>query len=89
MPISSTWIKLTVKNKMMNPDFTKINYQSTSKSTGNTAVPSTPTSTWQNLEQIEVRPFYTPRDLQHMEHLDFVAGIPPYLRGPYPAMSFK
>ncbi|MCB8940828.1 MAG: methylmalonyl-CoA mutase [Ardenticatenaceae bacterium] len=69
---------------MKNPDFTKIEYKSPNKSGENTAV--SPTPTWQTLEQIEVRPFYTPRDLQNMEHLDFVAGIPPYLRGPYPAM---
>ncbi|WP_420643383.1 methylmalonyl-CoA mutase [Candidatus Leptofilum sp.] len=71
---------------MNQPDFTKINYQSPSKSAADTAVPTTPSSTWQTLEQIEVRPFYTHTDLQNMEHLDFVAGIPPYLRGPYPAM---
>lgn len=41
---------------------------------------------WQTLEQIPVRPFHTPADLQSMEHLGFTAGVPPYLRGPYPAM---
>ncbi|MCC6607589.1 MAG: methylmalonyl-CoA mutase [Anaerolineae bacterium] len=70
---------------MSQPDFTKIAYKAPGKSVGDTAVPPS-TPTWQTLEQIEVRPFYTPLDLQHMEHLDFVAGIPPYLRGPYPAM---
>ncbi|MEZ4595100.1 MAG: methylmalonyl-CoA mutase [Chloroflexota bacterium] len=69
---------------MNQPDFTKIDYQSLSKAAGDTAV--SPPPTWQTLEQIGVRPFYTPHDLQNMEHLNFVAGIPPYLRGPYPAM---
>jgi methylmalonyl-CoA mutase len=41
---------------------------------------------WHTLEQIDVQPLYTADDLAHMQHLDFVAGIPPYLRGPYPAM---
>ncbi|MCA9968412.1 MAG: hypothetical protein KC423_29405, partial [Anaerolineales bacterium] len=71
---------------MNQPDFTKIEYKSPNSSAGDTAIPSNPISTWQTLEQIEVRPFYTPHDLQQMEHLNFVAGIPPYLRGPYPAM---
>ena len=41
---------------------------------------------WQTMEQIDANALYTSDDLGHMEHLDFVAGIPPYLRGPYPAM---
>jgi len=41
---------------------------------------------WNTLEQIDVNALYTSDDLQEMEHLGFVAGIPPYLRGPYPAM---
>jgi methylmalonyl-CoA mutase len=68
---------------MNQPDFTKIAYQSQAKPLGETAV-SPPTH--HTLEQIEIRPFHTPTDLQEMEHLGFVAGIPPYLRGPYPAM---
>ena len=37
---------------------------------------------WKTPEHIEVRPVYTKEDLEGMEHLDFTAGIPPYLRGP-------
>ena len=70
---------------MDRPDFTKIAYQPPSKTVTDTAV-FPPTSTWQTLEQIEVRPFNTATDLQNMEHLNFAAGMPPYLRGPYPAM---
>src|SRR5262245_14394706 len=29
---------------------------------------------------------YTAEDLAQMEHLDYVAGAPPFLRGPYPGM---
>ncbi|HHV40709.1 MAG TPA: methylmalonyl-CoA mutase [Bacteroidales bacterium] len=29
---------------------------------------------------------YTAADLEHMEHLNYAAGIPPYLRGPYSTM---
>ena len=37
---------------------------------------------WKTPEHIEVKPVYTKEDLEGMEHLDFAAGIPPYLRGP-------
>ena len=42
---------------------------------------------WKTPEQIQVKPVYTKEDLEGMEHLDFVAGIPPYLRGPYSMMN--
>jgi methylmalonyl-CoA mutase len=41
---------------------------------------------WKTPEHIEVKPVYTKEDLEGMEHLDFAAGIPPYLRGPYSMM---
>ena len=41
---------------------------------------------WHTLEQIDVKALYTAADLHWLEHLGFTAGIPPYLRGPYPAM---
>ena len=41
---------------------------------------------WRTPEQIDVQPVYTKEDLEGMEHLDFAAGIPPYLRGPYSMM---
>ncbi|PHQ28088.1 methylmalonyl-CoA mutase [Leeuwenhoekiella nanhaiensis] len=37
-------------------------------------------------EEIEVKKQYTAQDLKNLEHLDFAAGIPPYLRGPYSTM---
>ncbi|HSK08647.1 MAG TPA: methylmalonyl-CoA mutase [Vicinamibacterales bacterium] len=43
-------------------------------------------STWMTPEQIEVRARYTPEDLEGLEHLDYAAGLPPYLRGPYSTM---
>ena len=44
------------------------------------------TKNWTTPELIPVKPVYTAEDLKGMEHLDYVAGIPPYLRGPYSAM---
>ena len=44
------------------------------------------TANWKTPEQIEIQPVYTKEDLEGMEHLDFAAGIPPFLRGPYSMM---
>ena len=44
------------------------------------------TASWRTPEQIDIQPVYTKEDLEGMEHLDFAAGIPPYLRGPYSMM---
>ena len=37
-------------------------------------------------ERIAVKPCYTPADLAGMEHLEYAAGLPPFLRGPYSTM---
>ncbi len=77
------------------PDFTKINlktdYQKQSYEAWKQELEATTGQpageyVWNTLEQIDVNTLYTPDDLQDMEHLGFVAGIPPYMRGPYPAM---
>ena len=41
---------------------------------------------WITPEQILVKPVYGPDDLEEMEHLDYAAGLPPFLRGPYSTM---
>ena len=41
---------------------------------------------WKTPEHICVKPVYTKEDLEGMEHLDYAAGLPPYLRGPYSVM---
>ncbi|MEM9931064.1 MAG: methylmalonyl-CoA mutase family protein, partial [Bacteroidota bacterium] len=37
-------------------------------------------------EGIEVKSSYGPADLEDVEHLGAVAGLPPYVRGPYSSM---
>ena len=37
-------------------------------------------------EKIPVKGVYSSEDLKGMEHLDYAAGLPPYLRGPYSGM---
>ncbi len=41
---------------------------------------------WMTPEQIPVKKLYTADDLKGMEHLNYAAGISPYLRGPYSTM---
>lgn len=41
---------------------------------------------WKNAELLDIKPVYTRQDLEGLEHLDFVAGIPPFLGGPYSLM---
>ncbi|TSA32999.1 MAG: methylmalonyl-CoA mutase [Porphyromonadaceae bacterium] len=44
------------------------------------------TKPWMTPEQIPVKPKYSADDLANMEHLNYAAGLPPYLRGPYSTM---
>lgn len=41
---------------------------------------------WQTAEGVPVKGVFNADDLAGMEHLDYAAGIPPYLRGPYATM---
>ncbi|MCR5444303.1 MAG: methylmalonyl-CoA mutase [Bacteroidales bacterium] len=41
---------------------------------------------WKTPEQIDVKPAYGRKDLEGMEHLNYAAGIAPFLRGPYSTM---
>jgi methylmalonyl-CoA mutase len=41
---------------------------------------------WDTMEKIPVKPLYTEDDLAGMEHLNYQAGIAPFLRGPYATM---
>lgn len=40
-------------------------------------------------EEIPVKARYAKEDIAHLEHLNFGAGIPPYLRGPYSTMYVR
>lgn len=41
---------------------------------------------WHTMEQIDVKPLYTKEDIKELEHINYMAGIPPFLRGPYSTM---
>jgi methylmalonyl-CoA mutase len=66
----------------MKPDFSKINIKTNSSNPAKIAAEST----WVTPEQIPVKPVYTAEDLLGMEHLNYAAGLPPFLRGPYSTM---
>jgi methylmalonyl-CoA mutase len=67
---------------IMRPDFSKINFKefAPSQSVVNAE------ANWIPAEQIPVKPVYTAADLNGMEHLNYAAGVAPFLRGPYSTM---
>ena len=54
--------------------------------TGNTTGCNTECKTFDTAEQIKIKQVYTATDIENMEHLDYAAGLPPFLRGPYSMM---
>ncbi|MCR1024892.1 methylmalonyl-CoA mutase [Cellulophaga baltica] len=46
----------------------------------------TSTSAFETAEGIDIKSSYSKDNLKNVEHLNFAAGIPPYLRGPYSTM---
>ena len=47
---------------------------------------ATPEKEWMTAEQIPVKGIYSAEDLEGMEHLNYAAGVAPFLRGPYSTM---
>ena len=41
---------------------------------------------WETPEGIAVPPLFTPADLEGLDFLETLPGLPPFLRGPYPTM---
>ena len=67
------------------PDFSKIKLDAFGdKEASDTS--NLPDGDWLTPEKIPVKPVFTKKDIVNLEHLDFTAGIPPYLRGPYSTM---
>ena len=65
----------------MRPDFSKIDLKPAVD-----RAKAGESSAWVSPEHISVKSFYTRENLQGLEHLDYAAGIPPFLRGPYSTM---
>ncbi|MCC8059144.1 methylmalonyl-CoA mutase [Cloacibacillus sp.] len=79
-----------------NPDFTKIplnmepkraiSYEEWKKKVEKETGKSFESLLHRTMEQIEVAPLYTKSCYEGMNHLSYTAGLPPFLRGPYPTM---
>ncbi|MDX1318182.1 MAG: methylmalonyl-CoA mutase family protein, partial [Xanthomarina gelatinilytica] len=50
---------------------------------------ATSNSTFNTAENIDVKSTYSKEDLSELEHLNFAAGIAPFLRGPYSTMFVR
>lgn len=71
------------KSISMKPDFKNIDIREiTSSAQDKNAL----VTSWMTPELIPVKPVYSKEDLEGMEHLNYAAGIAPYLRGPYSTM---
>jgi len=73
----------------MKPNFNKINIKSTHRSDvfgQEWEKINHIDEDWMTAEKIAVKGAYTEFDLLEMEHLNWAAGIPPFLRGPYSTM---
>jgi len=79
----------------MKPDFSKVKLDLTSKEitkeewkkkfeaeTGK----SPDEFIWKTMEQIDVKPLFDSSDIEKFEHLNYMAGMPPFVRGPYSTM---
>lgn len=69
---------------MSRPDFTKIPLDKAVFAKLQDSIDSV--ENWQTPEKITVKANFNEKDIVGAEHLDSVAGIPPYLRGPYSSM---
>ena len=67
----------------MKPNYKDININAIPKHSGLILPNGEP---WETSEHIMVKPVYTEKDLEGMEHLNYAAGIAPFLRGPYSTM---
>ena len=68
----------------MRPEFAKIGWK---PGIAHKALPEI--EEWLSAEHIAIKPWYTREDLAGLEHLEYAAGIPPFLRGPYSTMYVK
>ncbi len=70
---------------MIQPNFNQISLDLTLRSAGTTTSASNE-NIWETSEKIPVKNSFSPEDVADLQHLDFGAGIPPFLRGPYSSM---
>ncbi len=69
---------------MKQPDFKNIPFKRNNDSDKN--VQATDDKTWESPEGITINPHFDAETIKDFEHLNFVAGMAPNLRGPYSSM---
>ncbi len=68
-------------------DFGDLEFKDLMQDFASGPIPATePAEPWLTHERISVAPLYTADAVAGCEHLDYVAGLPPFLRGPYASM---
>jgi methylmalonyl-CoA mutase len=70
----------------MRPDFSNIELKPGLSAEKSTSDGESTQTNWTTPEKIDVKSRYSESDISNLNHLDFAAGIPPYLRGPYSTM---
>ncbi|WP_020530054.1 methylmalonyl-CoA mutase [Flexithrix dorotheae] len=73
----------------MKPDFKNISFDKIREEIKNSPASNAKNNhfpDWNTAEKITVKPAYFSEDIKDYDHLNFAAGLPPYLRGPYSTM---
>ena len=70
----------------MRAKFSEISYEAGKQKSCCAAKASSEENVWMTAERIPVKGAYSAADLEGMEHLNYAAGIAPFLRGPYSTM---
>jgi len=74
----------------MKPNFAEIPFIALLTNFPKVKINNSPQSaTWQTAEGIAVKEFYEKQDIEGLSHLGYIAGVPPYLRGPYSTMYLQ
>jgi methylmalonyl-CoA mutase len=88
LPVQETLKEETVSFPEKRPEFnaedlTKLTFKKEESANGHVSADA---CHWLTAEKICVKNIYSKSDLTGMEHLEYAAGIPPFLRGPYSTM---
>ena len=71
----------------MKPDFSKIKAEDLKvKSLASAKCDVEGVPVWETAEHIDVKPCFSKEDIEDAEHLQYAAGLPPFLRWPYSTM---
>ncbi len=70
----------------MRAQFTDMKFAGAAEGCGQSKCAAEEKKEWMTAEQIPVKGLYSAEDLEGMEHLNYAAGVAPFLRGPYSTM---